>query len=277
MMTMKFLPLALAALLATSVSGASAFAEDLTQPASPESVHWSFEGPFGLYDQAQLQRGFQVYKEVCSSCHSLNRVSFNDLVSGGEGGVPGGTGMFTMAQAKAIAASYKVPAGPNDKGETTDASGQPLMRAGILADHFPAPFANEEAARTANGGALPPDQSLLVKARDGGPQYIYSIVVGDGTHAPAGFKVTNGKYYDPYFAGRNIGMPPPLRDDSVTYTDGTKATVDNEAKDVVAFLSWASEPKLEERHQLGFGVMLFMILLSGMLYLSYRKLWKDQH
>jgi cytochrome c1 len=269
MMTMKFLPLALTALLATS---ASAFAEDLSEPQAPQVEHWSFEGPFGQYDRAQLQRGFQVYKEVCSSCHSLNRVSFNDLSYEN-----GGTGMFSTAQAKAIAASYKVPAGPNDKGETTDANGTPLMRPGILADHFPAPFPNEEAARTANGGALPPDQSLLVKAREGGPDYVYSIVVGDGTHAPGGFKVTNGKYYDPYFAGRNIGMPPPLRDDSVTYSDGTKATVDQEAQDVVAFLSWASEPKLEERHQLGFGVMLFMILLSGMLYLSYRKLWKDQH
>lgn len=268
---MKFLPLALTALLATS-GAALAQTADLSQPEAPQSVHWSFEGVFGQYDRAQLQRGFQVYKEVCSSCHSLNRVSFADLSYEN-----GGSGMFSTAQAKAIAASYKIPAGPNDKGETTDASGQPLMRAGILADHFPAPFPNEEAARTANGGALPPDQSLLVKARDGGPQYVYSIVVGDGTHPPAGFKVTDGKYYDPYFAGRNIGMPPPLRDDSVTYTDGTKATVDQEAKDVVAFLSWASEPKLEERHQLGFGVMLFMFLLSGMLYLSYRKLWKDQH
>jgi ubiquinol-cytochrome c reductase cytochrome c1 subunit len=272
MMTMRFLPLALTALLAASVSAASAFAEDLSLPASPQVEHWSFEGPFGQYDRAQLQRGFQVYKEVCSSCHSLNRVSFNDLSYEN-----GGSGMFSTAQAKAIAASYKVPAGPNDKGETTDANGTPLMRAGILADHFPAPFANEEAARTANGGALPPDQSLLVKARDGGADYVYSIAVGDGAHAPAGFKVTSGKYYDAYFPGRNIGMPPPLRDDSVTYTDGTKPTVDQEAKDVVAFLSWASEPKLEERHQLGFGVMLFMFLLSGLLYLSYRKLWKDQH
>ena len=267
---MKFLPLALTALFA--MSGSAFAAEDLSQPEAPQGVHWSFEGPFGMYDRAQLQRGFQVYKEVCSSCHSLNRVSFNDLSYEN-----GGTGMFSTAQAKAIAAAYKVPAGPNDKGETTDANGTPLMRPGILADHFPAPFPNEEAARTANGGALPPDQSLLVKARDGGPQYVYSIVVGDGAHAPAGFKVTTGKYYDAYFAGRNIGMPPPLRDDSVTYSDGTKATVDQEAKDVVAFLSWASEPKLEERHQLGFGVMLFMILLSGMLYLSYRKIWKDQH
>ena len=266
---MKVLPLALAALLATS---ASAFAEDLSQPLPPQSLSWSFDGPFGKYDRAQLQRGFQVYKEVCSACHSLNHVAFHDLSYDN-----GGTGMFDDAQMKAIAASYKVPADPNDKGETTDASGQPLMRPAIPADHFPPPFANEEAARTANGGALPPDQSLLVKARDGGPDYVYSIVVGDGSTPPPGFKVTDGKYYDPYFAGRNIGMPPPLVDDSVTYSDGTKATKEQEAKDVVSFLSWASDPKLEERHQLGFGVMLFMLLLSGLLYLSYRQLWKDVH
>ena len=268
---MKFLPLALTALIATSVS---AFAQtaDLSQPESPQDVHWSFEGPFGQYDRAQLQRGFQVYKEVCSACHGLTRVSFHDLSYDN-----GGTGMFDDAQVKAIAASYKLPAGPNDKGETTDANGTPLMRSGIPADHFPSPFPNEQAARAANGGALPPDQSLLVKARDGGAQYIYSLVLHDGDKAPAGFKVTEGKYYDAYFPGRNISMPPPLRDDSVTYSDGTKATKDQEAKDVTAFLAWAAEPKLEERHQLGFGVMLFMILLSGMLYLSYRKLWKDAH
>ena len=243
-----------------------------TTQEEPQDVHWSFEGIFGQYDRAQLQRGFQVYKEVCSSCHSLNRVSFADLSYEN-----GGSGMFSTAQAKAIAASYKVPAGPNDKGETTDASGQPLMRAGILADHFPAPFANEEAARTANGGALPPDQSLLVKARDGGPQYVYSIVTGDGSPVPHGFKVLDGKYYDPYFAGRNISMPPPLRADSVTYSDGTQATVDQEAHDVVTFLAWASEPKMEERKRIGLGAMAFMVLLSGLLFLSYRRVWKDAH
>ena len=266
---MKFLPLALTALLATS---ATAFAEDLSTPEAPQSVKWSFEGPFGMYDRAQLQRGFQVYKEVCSSCHSLNRVSFADLSYEN-----GGSGMFTTAQAKAIAAGYKVPAGPNDKGETTDASGQPLMRAGILADHFPAPFANDEAARTANGGALPPDQSLLVKAREGGAQYIYSIIVGDGEKAPHGFKVTDGKYYDPYFDGRNISMPPPLKVNSVTYSDGTKATVAQEAHDVVTFLSWASEPKMEERKRTGFGVLVFLVVLAGLLFKAYRKVWKDAH
>jgi len=266
---MKALTLAFATLVAASVP---ALADDLSEPVAPVKQSWSFDGPFGMYDREQLQRGFQVYKEVCSACHSLNRVSFNDLSYEN-----GGTGMFSTAQAKAIAASYKLPAGPNDKGETTDDKGNPLMRPGILADHFPPPFPNEEAARASNGGALPPDQSLLVKAREGGADYIYSIVVGDGEKPPHGFKVIDGKYYDEYFAGRDISMPPPLRDNAVTYADGTKATLDQEARDVTAFLAWASEPKLEQRHRLGFGVMAFMLLLSGLLYLSYRRVWKDEH
>jgi ubiquinol-cytochrome c reductase cytochrome c1 subunit len=270
-MSMKALTFAFAALIATSVAASAA--EDLSEPLPPKDVHWSFEGPFGTYDRAALQRGFQVYKEVCSACHRLNRVAFHDLIGGKEGG----SGFFTEPQAKAIAAGYKVPADPDDKGNTTDDKGNPLMRAAILADHFPAPFANENAARANNGGALPPDLSLIVKAREGGPQYVYSIVTGDGSPVPHGFKVIDGKYYDPYFPGRNISMPPPLRDDSVTYSDGTKATLDQEAHDVVTFLTWASEPKLEERHRLGFGVMLFMLLLSGLLFLSYRKVWKDAH
>ena len=268
---MKTLAIAFAGLIAAS---AAAFAQsaDLSEPVPPATHSWSWEGPFGKYDRQQIQRGFQVYKEVCSACHSLNLVSFHSLSYEN-----GGTGMFSTAQAKAIAASYKVPAEPNDKGETTDDKGQPLMRPAILADHFPAPFANDNAARANNGGALPPDQSLLVKAREGGADYIYSLVVGDGAATPHGFKVIEGKYYDPYFPGRNISMPPPLRDNSVTYADGTKATLDQEAKDVTAFLAWAAEPKLEQRHRLGFGVMAFMLLLSGLLYLSYRKVWKDAH
>lgn len=269
MMNMKALTLAFAAFIATS---GMALAEDLSEPLPPKDVHWSFEGPFGTYDRAALQRGFQVYKEVCSACHGLNHVAFNDLIGGKEG-----SGFFTEPQAKAIAAGYKLPAEPDDKGNTTDDKGNPLTRPGILADHFPSPFPNENAARASNGGALPPDLSLIVKAREGGADYVYSIVTGDGSPVPHGFKVIDGKYYDPYFPGRNISMPPPLRNDSVTYSDGTKATLDQEAHDVVTFLSWASEPKLEERHRLGFGVMLFMILLSGLLFLSYRKVWKDAH
>jgi ubiquinol-cytochrome c reductase cytochrome c1 subunit len=269
MMTMKVLSLALTGLIAL---GGSAFAQsaDLSQPLPPKDVHWSYEGPFGTYDQAALQRGFQVYKEVCSACHSLNRVAFHALSE------PGGPG-FDDAQMKAIAAGYQVVAGPNDKGQTTDANGTPLMRPGTPADSFPPPFPNEQAARTANGGALPPDLSLIVKAREGGAQYVYSIVTGDGSPVPAGFKVLDGKYYDPYFAGRNISMPPPLRDGSVTYSDGTKATKDQEAHDVVTFLSWASEPKLEQRHRIGLGVMIFLIVFAGVLFLAYRKIWADAH
>jgi len=270
MTDMKALPLALAGLL---LAGTTAFAEDMSEPMPPKDVHWSFEGPFGTYDRAALQRGFQVYKEVCSACHSLNLVAFHDLGGGGEGS----PGIFSDAQIKAIAAGYKIAAEPNDKGETTDDKGQPLTRPGIPADHFPAPFANENAARANNGGALPPDLSLIVKAREGGARYVYSIVTGDGSPVPHGFKVIDGKYYDPYFPGRNISMPPPLRADSVTYSDGTPATVDQEAHDVVTFLAWASEPKMEERKHIGLGVMAFMVLLSGLLFLSYRRVWKDAH
>jgi cytochrome c1 len=242
---------------------------------APKDVHWSFEGPFGHYDRAELQRGFQVYKEVCSACHSLGRVAFHDLITPSED--PSSGIGFSEAQAKAIAASYKLPADPNEKGETVDASGNPLTRPGILADHFPSPFPNEEAARTANSGALPPDLSLIVKAREGGPQYVYSIVTGFHEKPPAGFKVLANKYFNPYFATWNIGMPPPLSDGQVNYSDGTKNSVDQEAHDVVTFLSWASEPKMEERKRVGFGVMAFLILLSVLLFLTYRRVWHGEH
>jgi ubiquinol-cytochrome c reductase cytochrome c1 subunit len=276
MTNMNALPLALAGLLATSTA-ALAQAVDFTEPLHPKEVSFSFEGPLGTYDRAALQRGFQVYKEVCSACHSLNRVAFHDL--GGPTTHEGGTvGIgFSEAQIKAIAAGYKIPAEPNDKGETTDANGERLTRPGIPADHFPPPFPNEEAARTANGGALPPDLSLIVKARAGGPQYVYSILTGFGQKPPKGFEVPAGKYFNPYFPGGNISMPPPLTEGSVTYSDGTKATVEQEARDVVTFLSWAAEAKMEERKRVGLGAMAFMVLLSGLLFLSYRRVWKDAH
>ncbi len=266
---MKALPLALASLLALA-GAARADAADPGAPLPPKAETWSFEGPFGTFDRAALQRGFQVYKEVCSACHSLNRIAFHTLA---DDGGPG----FSVAQAKAIAAAYKIPADPNDKGETVDSSGERLTRPGIPADHFPPPFANEEAARASNGGALPPDLSIIVKAREGGPRYVYSILTGFGQKPPAGFKVLANKYYNPYFAGRNISMPPPLTEGTVTFSDGTTASVDQEAHDVVTFLTWAAEPKLEERKRLGFGVMIFMLVLSGLLFLSYRRVWKDAH
>ncbi len=259
----------LALTLGLSFSGA-AFAADNSAALPVKHVQWPFDGPTGTYDRGALQRGFKVYKEVCSTCHSMNLVAFHDL------GNPGGPG-FTEAQAKAIAAGYKIPAEPNDKGELFDANGNRLTRPGILADRFPSPFPNEEAARATNGGALPPDLSLIVKARVGGPDYVYSLLTGFGHKPPMGFKVQSGKYYNPYFAGRNISMPPPLMAGSVSYTDGTKTSVAQEARDVVTFLAWASEPKLEERHRVGFQVMAFLVLLAGLLFLTYRKVWKDKH
>lgn len=250
---------------------APAFAADDNSTAlPPKPMSWSFNGAFGTYDRGALQRGFQVYKEVCAACHSLNLVAFHDLAA------PGGPG-FTEAQAKAIAAGYKIYAEPNDRGDIFDEKGNRLTRPGTLADHFPAPFPNEEAARAANGGALPPDLSLIIKAREGGPNYVYSIITGFGEKPPHGFVVQQGKYYNPYFQGRNISMPPPLNQGSVSFSDGTPATIDNEAKSVVTFLSWASEPNLEARHRIGFEVLAFLIFLSGLLFLAYRKVWHGKH
>jgi cytochrome c1 len=236
----------------------------------PKNGEFAFEGPFGTYDRAALQRGFQVYKEVCAACHGLNHVAFHNL---NEEGGPG----FTEAQAKAIAAGYKIPADPNDKGELFDDKGTRLTRPGILADKFPSPYPNEEAARANNSGSLPPDLSMVVKARAGGADYVYSILTGFHEKTPAGFKVTEGKYFNPYFEGWNIAMPPPLVDNAVTYSDGTKATIAQEAHDVATFLAWASDPKMEERKRMGFGVLIFLVALSGVLFAAYRKVWADQH
>ncbi|MBL6854390.1 MAG: cytochrome c1 [Alphaproteobacteria bacterium] len=254
---------------------APAFAADTTtgEQWPLKRQEWSFEGVFGKYDQTDLQHGFQVYKEVCSACHSLNRVAFHTLSE------PGGPG-FSEAQMKAIAAGYQVLAGPNDKGETTDDKGNPLKRPGIPADYFPPPFPNENAARASNGGALPPDLSLIVAARNGGPDYVFSILTGFHEKTPDGFKVTDGKYFNPYFPGWNISMPPPLQDGQVTFNDWDpkkKATVADEAYAVANFLAWTSEPHLDDRHRIGVGVMVFLIVLSGLLYLSYRQVWKDAH
>ena len=259
-----------AGLLAGAAVTAQAQTAIVTTRQPVEKADLSFEGPFGTYDRGALQRGFQVYKEVCSACHALSHVAFHNL---DEEGGPG----FNEAQAKAIAAGYKIPADPNDKGDIFDDKGNRLTRPGILADYFPAPFPNEEAARAANSGALPPDLSLIVKAREGGANYVYSILTGFHRNPPPGFKVTENKYYNPYYEGWNIAMPPPLAEKSVTYSDGTKASIDQEAKDVATFLAWASDPKMEDRKRMGFGVLIFLVVLSGLLFAAYRKVWADAH
>ena len=247
---------------------------------TPPSLKWSFAGPFGKFDQGQLQRGYKVYKEVCATCHSMNLLHFRNLAE------PGGPG-FSTAQAASVAAEYQVKDGPNDAGEMFD-------RPGRLADKFPAPFPNEQAARAANGGAAPPDLSLIAKARnyargfpqfvfdafiqfqEKGPNYIHAILVGY-QDAPKDFELPAGAFYNKYFHGHAIKMPVPISADQVTYDDGTPQTVDQYATDVSAFLMWAAEPKLEARKRLGFQVFIFLIVLTGLLYFTKKKVWANAH
>ena len=258
------LRITLATGLALGLAGTASAQEIDTHARAPKHVEFEFDGPFGKYDRAALQRGFQVYKEVCGACHSLSRIAFRNLT---DAGGPG----FSEAQARALAAAAKVPAGPDAEGRTHDDNGEVITRPAILADYFPPPFANEEAARTANNGALPPDLSLIIKARHHGDAYVYSLLTGFGENPPKGFTVAKDKHYNPYFPGWNIGMPPPLTKDGVPYADGTPATIEQQAHDVVTFLAWASEPKMEQRKQMGFAVLIFLIAFAGVLGLAYKK------
>jgi ubiquinol-cytochrome c reductase cytochrome c1 subunit len=223
----------------------------------PEPVAFSFNNPVtGTFDRAQLQRGFQVYKEVCSGCHSLNRIAFRNLTDIG----------FSVPEVKAIAKGYDIP--------SIDATGEPATRKGLPSDHFYGPYPNETAARAANNNALPPDFSLLAKAREHGPHYIHALLTGY-RDAPKDWQVPEGLYYNIHFHSLNIAMPPPLQPDQVTYVDGTKASVDQMAKDVAAFMMWTAEPKLEARRRTGVGVIIFLIILTGLAYLSYHRVWAD--
>ncbi len=224
---------------------------------SIEKIHWDFQGPFGTYNKAALQRGFQVYKEVCSTCHSLKHIRFRELKELG----------FTAPQIKALAATYTV--------KTLNDAGEDVERPALPSDAFPSPYPNDLAARAANNGALPPDQSLIVKARHNGPDHVYQILTGYGKTPPKGMTVDDGRYYNPYMSGGQISMPPPLQDDQVTYSDGTKATVDQMARDVVEFLSWASEPEMENRKRLGFTVLIYLLVMTGIFYAAKRKIWRD--
>jgi cytochrome c1 len=269
-----------ATVLAGSLFALAAPAAAQVHQVPPPSLSWSFSGPFGKYDEAQLQRGFKIYREVCSNCHSMNLVTFRNLAE------PGGPG-YTEAQVEQIASEYKIP--------TLDDTGQPTERPGRPADHFPAPFPNELAAKAANGGVAPPDMSTLAKARtyqrgfpwfifdmftqyqEQGPDYIAAILRGYKETPPKGFTLPAGAHYNEYFPGHSIAMPPPLTDGQVTYDDGSPQTVEQYSKDVAAFLMWAAEPHMVARKRVGFQVMVFLIVLSGLLYFTKKKVWHDVH
>jgi len=226
-----------------------------------EMQKWSWQGIFGSYDQASQQRGFQIYKEVCSNCHSLRLLSYRNLVQLG----------FSEDQVKAFAADKNVQDGPNDEGNMYDRPAKP-------SDRFVSPFANEKAARAANNGALPPDLSLIVKARNGGPDYVYNFLLGFQDPPPPGVTLNPGMYYNKVFPGHQAGMPPQVTDDVVTYQDGTKATKEQVAKDIVTFLNWASEPELEERKSMGRRVLLFVLIMTGFFFALKKQIWsKVEH
>lgn len=228
---------------------------------APKQVEWSFDGVFGKFDKPSIQRGLQVYKEVCSACHSLKRVAFRSLTEIG----------LSEAEAKSFAAGYTVKDGPNDMGEMFE-------RPGALSDKFPGPHANEQAARAANNGAYPPDLSLMIKARLDGANYVYSILTGYGETPPEGFVVPEGKHYNPYMAGGVIAMAQPLKDGTVTYQDAnTPTTLDQQAHDVVNFLQWAAEPEMEVRKRMGIHVMLFLGIMTCFFYVVKKRVWSNLH
>ncbi|MEG3165887.1 cytochrome c1 [Sphingomonas sp. PB2P19] len=233
----------------------------------PKELALASNGVFGKFDRRQLQRGFQVYKEVCSACHSLRLVAFRDLQKIG----------YSEAEVKAIAGQWSAEQ-PSINPET----GEPATRKNIPSDHFPSPFANEVAARAANNNALPPDLSLITKAREDGTAYVHSLITGYQAQSPEMLKkfpdakTPEGLYYNPYFANLNIAMPPPLgQDGQVTYADGTKATVDQMSTDVAAFLTWTAEPNLEARHAAGFASILFILIFCGLAWGAYQNVWRD--
>jgi ubiquinol-cytochrome c reductase cytochrome c1 subunit len=219
---------------------------------------WSFKGLFGKFDRGSLQRGYQVYTEVCSSCHSMKYVSYRNLAE------PGGP-EFTEEQVKAIAVNFEVVDGPNSDGEM-------FTRPAKLSDKFVMPYENVKAAQAANGGAYPPDMSVLAKARSGGVDYIYSLLLGY-ENPPSGVTLDEGVYYNRYMYGNNIKMSQPLSDGLVEYSDGTVATEEQMAKDVTTFLMWAAEPHLEARHKMGFKAILYLIILTILVYFSMKKIW----
>lgn len=234
----------------------------------PKKVDWSFTGLTGSFKREDLQRGFQVYKEVCSSCHSLTHLRYGNLAGKGKtiDDIRASNLGLTLEEVKVIAAEYKV--------SDTDDDGQPIERKALPSDRFTKPYPNEKAARAANNGAAPPDLSLIIKARQGGANYVYSILTGY-QEAPTNIQIGTGRYYNPYFAGNQISMAPQLTEGRVTYLDGTTATPEQMAKDITTFLAWAAEPEMEERKQVGIKVLWYLLALSIVFYLSNRKIWAE--
>ena len=246
----------LSAALALGLAGAAQASEAVHIP----QQNWPHSGVFGTIDKASAQRGFQIFKEVCATCHSAKLVPIRTLAGIG----------FSEDELKAIAAGYEVQAGPNDAGEM-------FMRPGIPADRFPSPFPNDNAARAANNGALPPDLSLMAKARVGGEDYLYAFLTGFEENPPEGVTLMPGMNYNKYFPGHQVGMPNILMPDGVTYADGTPATVQQQAHDVTTFLTFIAEPHMDARKQMGVKVILFLIVLAGLMYATKRKLWSTLH
>jgi ubiquinol-cytochrome c reductase cytochrome c1 subunit len=251
---MRRFAFAVAASAALSVAPA-AFAEE--GPALLDGK-FSFDSMLGTIDMASAQRGLQIYTEVCSTCHALKELSYRNIAELG----------YTEEQVKAYASQHKVPDLKDD--------GTPMERPAVPSDRFVHPFPNDLAARAANNGALPPDLALIVKARHGGADYVYSLLQGY-QDPPAGMKMNEGMNYNKFFPGNQIAMPQPLTDGAVKYADGTKATLEQEAHDVTTFLEWAAEPELNERKQLGVKVLIFLVVMAGILYVAKRKVWHDVH
>ncbi len=240
------------------------FGLGVVQPATAaeeaKSLHaqpWSWQGPFGKFDQQQLQRGFQIYKEVCSACHSMNYLYYRNLSDLG----------YSAAQIKVIASEYELIDGVDDAGE-------PFTRTAVASDRFVAPFANDQAARASNGGALPPDLTLMADARAQGSDYIYALIAGY-EEAPAGLELSPGQYYNSFFPGGAIAMAPPLAAGQVSYADGSPETIDQYSRDIAAFLTWAAEPNLEQRKRLGFQVMIVLFLFLLLTIVVKQRVWRN--
>ena len=251
---------ALAAAAAFTLAlGAPSHDSEAAEGVAVPHQEWSFHGIFGQYDRAELQRGLQVYVESCAACHSLKRIAFRNLADLG----------YSEAEVKAFASQFQVVDGPDDDGEMFE-------RAALASDYFPLPFPNDKAAAAANGGAVPPDLSLMTKARAGGADYVYALMTGY-VDPPEDVEILEGLNYNKYFPGHQIAMAAPLFEDGVEYADGTPATVEQMARDVSAFLTWAAEPEMEERKRMGIKVVLFLIVFTAMLYAVKRKVWSDLH